>query len=568
MKALLKLSKKLAIAVAVVTLAISVSSAQSTGDYRTANSGNWNNTSTWETYNGTSWATATAVPGASSGVVTIKHNVNVTDTQFMSTSLVIELGNELTVDSLGVFNMGSGVMTGYGDFTVSGGASLGIGHADGIHSAKDSGNIQIDGTVSLSSGGTYIFNGGNDQLTGNGLPATVRNLVIDNGFTVTMQDSITITNGAYLISGKLYTDSLDFIYLTYTASYYSALGKDTGTSASYVVGPTRMEYSDKANITKYFPFGTDSFYHPIKHTISHAKSTQNIYWFGVVSPSQSSGLIKGGSSIQAVHPDYNYFQQGYSITSAVLQQEITIYWFDYDGVSDLSKTAVAQFKNGYWDNITGSVTTYGDTTEGYIVFSNNSQDRRDFALASFDTSTNPVPVVLINFDAALVEEGVLLDWSTAQEINNSHFIVERSTDNANFEFVTEIGGMGNTTLRTDYSYLDMDAPKGTVYYRLTQVDYDGTEEMVGEDVVIVRESGSMILAPNPSKERLVVTLPDNGGTGVVTIIDMKGQEVYRKSVNTNENVRVEIDVTTLPKGFYHVIYSDGIENIHEVLNVL
>jgi hypothetical protein len=90
-----------------------------------------------------------------------------------------------------------------------------------------------------------------------------------------------------------------------------------------------------------------------------------------------------------------------------------------------------------------------------------------------------LPVELFSFIATATESGVKLNWSCHSETNNSHFIVERTLDGINYEFLTRVEGAGTSTQPTMYEYIDVTAPAGTSYYRLRQVDYDGRETMYG-----------------------------------------------------------------------------------------
>jgi hypothetical protein len=71
--------------------------------------------------------------------------------------------------------------------------------------------------------------------------------------------------------------------------------------------------------------------------------------------------------------------------------------------------------------------------------------------------------------------GVLLNWSTATEINNLGFDIERKTNN-NWERIGFVEGAGSTVDPVDYSFIDKDELNGIVSYRLKQIDFDGTTE--------------------------------------------------------------------------------------------
>ncbi|MEQ9442437.1 MAG: T9SS type A sorting domain-containing protein [Cyclobacteriaceae bacterium] len=87
---------------------------------------------------------------------------------------------------------------------------------------------------------------------------------------------------------------------------------------------------------------------------------------------------------------------------------------------------------------------------------------------------SPLPVELLRFVAHWVTDGVKLQWETVYEENNDYFEIERSTDGARFKTIGRVSGKGNTTGLTAYNYLDPVKKYGAYYYRLKQVDFDGS----------------------------------------------------------------------------------------------
>jgi len=119
----------------------------------------------------------------------INFTIASTKTLSLNNDLPVATSRSLTV--AGTLNCGNNNVTGAGTFTLSAGATLGIGSADGIASSGASGNIQTT-TRSFSSSASYTYNGSVAQVTGNGIPATVRNLIIYNGAGVTLSQSVGI----------------------------------------------------------------------------------------------------------------------------------------------------------------------------------------------------------------------------------------------------------------------------------------------------------------------------------------------------------------------------------------
>lgn len=88
--------------------------------------------------------------------------------------------------------------------------------------------------------------------------------------------------------------------------------------------------------------------------------------------------------------------------------------------------------------------------------------------------THPLPVTLTEFNATCKQENIIIDWTTATEINNDYFIVEKSYDAINFFELAQVQGAGNSNVANHYSIIDLNPTSGTSYYRLKQVDFDGT----------------------------------------------------------------------------------------------
>jgi len=183
--------------------------------YRSKHSGNWGDASTWEyTAAGGVWLNATVPPtDVNSFAITIQsgHTVTVTANR-TADQLVVNSGGTLTVNNgvtltladgtgtdlnvNGTLNvLGTGVVSGAGSFVLNADAALGIGSPAGITSSGATGSIQTAGR-SYNTASSYTYLGTSAQVTGNGLPATVKNLTINNSAGVTM-------SGSYSVYGDL-----------------------------------------------------------------------------------------------------------------------------------------------------------------------------------------------------------------------------------------------------------------------------------------------------------------------------------------------------------------------------
>jgi hypothetical protein len=88
-------------------------------------------------------------------------------------------------------------------------------------------------------------------------------------------------------------------------------------------------------------------------------------------------------------------------------------------------------------------------------------------------------VELIAFNGHHENDGNLLQWRTATELNNDHFTLSRSTNMIDWAFVTEVQGVGTTQISTSYNFLDKTYPKALNYYRLEQTDNNGSNQDLG-----------------------------------------------------------------------------------------
>ena len=141
------------------------------------------------------------------------------------------------------------------------------------------------------------------------------------------------------------------------------------------------------------------------------------------------------------------------------------------GTSFLSGTATWNFNWQTPSSYIGNPTFYVAINEA----NGNSSSSGDKIYIKTFTAT-VLPVRWLDFYAKQTGDGVQLKWSTAQEINNDKFEVERSTDGVNFEKIATVKGKGNSELTSYYSVIDNNLPQSQVIYRIKQLDFDGKED--------------------------------------------------------------------------------------------
>jgi hypothetical protein len=174
------------------------------------------------------------------------------------------------------------------------------------------------------------------------------------------------------------------------------------------------------------------------------------------------------------------------------------------------------------------------------------------------TDLSQVPVELTAFSAETTTDGVLLKWSTATELNNHGFEVERSLNGTEFYTVAFVQGFGTTTEGKNYSYTDeVDYNGGEVlYYRLKQVDLDGRVEysdIVEVEFDVPKDFALFQNYPNPFNPSTTIkfAVPKTSFVNI-TVFDITGQEVMtllnkEKETGTYE---VKFDARNLASGVY------------------
>jgi len=165
-----------------------------------------------------------------------------------------------------------------------------------------------------------------------------------------------------------------------------------------------------------------------------------------------------------------------------------------------------------------------------------------------------LPVELISFSAKAAETKVLLTWTTASEKNNDRFEVERSADGRTFDYLTTIKGAGTTTLARHYQSSDKNPINGINYYRLKQIDFDGTTTY-SQIVSVEIKSEKIELFPNPVVGTLYLRMSDFTAREVAfQITDLTGRTMLTGETSINDGI-VTIplsEVGSFPLGTYMV----------------
>lgn len=159
-----------------------------------------------------------------------------------------------------------------------------------------------------------------------------------------------------------------------------------------------------------------------------------------------------------------------------------------------------------------------------------------------------LPVELVDFDAENYSEGNKLSWKTLSETQNEKVIIERSIDGLNWDVLGEVLGAGNSSVEIAYEFWDDRPVMGMNYYRLKQVDFDGSWEF--SDIVTVDLRNRFVLFPNPADQQVQLVLDQDQSLPLnLQISNAQGEVVHSGIINENYH---DIDISTFSNGVYFV----------------
>lgn len=202
---------------------------------------------------------------------------------------------------------------------------------------------------------------------------------------------------------------------------------------------------------------------------------------------------------------------------------------------------------------------YGTSTSNsyYNIWPRPATQYISISNISYTTTAGctPLPVSLLSFEANCTDGSTALSWTTASELNNDYFIIERSYDGEKFHQIGRVNGNGTTNEKNTYEFHDTtDILSGLKYYRLSQTDYDGAMELLETRLINCDNNPEAVVTvyPNPSYEEIVIGFNlQNDERLTIIIRDITGR-IVRESIceaNKGQNF-INFDISMLQKGVY------------------
>ena len=398
-----------------------------------------------------------------------------------------------------------------------------------IDNIEVTGEAQVSSTLSLSN---EFYNVEIDNS--NGVDLSTADIGYSNILTLTdgvittgTDDTIYVesTSSSALPSGSsssFINGNIKFNIASNTETYTIPLGIGTSNNQYYRVDMVNNNLAGVNYITARMVSGTPNGYDASALTSCNDSSTQAGVTSFKLKQLSTEGHLKLTPNSQPTGGTYglNFYTANFNKST----------WTN-------NKVAVFKRSEGSSDNCVWGVagTLSSDNATGRL----KSDDYLSFTGASSFSEFGPggesggsLPVTLSNFEAIIGNGVVELEWTTQSEMDNDYFSVERTSDATNYEDVVSVEGAGNSIVRIDYSATDEEPLEGTSYYRLKQVDYDGTTSY--SDLVSVYNSQSKLSEFTTFYDGNVVNIKyylDIADIYSIRLYDVSGKLVYNGLLN-------------------------------------
>ena len=206
-------------------------------------------------------------------------------------------------------------------------------------------------------------------------------------------------------------------------------------------------------------------------------------------------------------------------------------------------------------------------TDGSVSFSTGNGINSFSQFVITNLTNLSLPVELLSFTASLRKDKTVdLEWKTASEKDNDFFVVERSRDGQNFEYLHQENSQGNATATQNYSWTDRAPYQGVSYYRLKIVALDGTEaysEVVSITINALAED--FVVFPNPiNKTNLLQVRSNIGSTFDFSLFDSAGKLV--KFIKDTRDFELSLKHFTDGVYFYQIKTANKIQNGNLVIH--
>lgn len=220
-----------------------------------------------------------------------------------------------------------------------------------------------------------------------------------------------------------------------------------------------------------------------------------------------------------------------------------------------------------WLNLSGNSGASG-LTKGSTLAGTIPAGQVISAIAIGSTNNVILPVSFTSFNVKAEGCKALLEWQTGSEQNNSHFVVERSTNGTDFTAIGRVGAAGNSNSLNNYRFTDGVPAGGLNYYRITQVDFDGKRSSSGIKAIRIQCDGNAVTIkayPNPATSQ--INIQSGKAVAQVNVVASNGTTVMKYIPAHNQGGTFLLNIQQVQKGIYllQMVNKDGTIDVIKLL---
>jgi hypothetical protein len=442
-------------------------------------------------------------------------------------------------------------------------------------------NLVNNGTIIASTGVVNFTGSSNSVVSGSGNTQLFDMRVNKSaGATLTLQQPVLVTNTLTMNQGNVFTTSANLLTLGSSSAAPGSLTYNSGT----IVGPFKRYFANAASAgtAGLFPVGTAVYNRYADFNFGSGPGVDQHLTVEYTTGAPLQGgvplynglpLIASGSLIQNYSAD-GYWSviptnNNYAAPITSVNYGVTLFANNLTGmqspqvcriIKSAGSNTAAQHHVAWQACGTHTAINGAANPQAFLITSTATQGFSWFNIGT--PNSQALPVELLSFNGDCNEGQVNLSWQTATEHNSDYFEVEKSRDGMNWQVLTTVNAAGNSTQLLNYDATDAQAMEGNNYYRLTQVDIDGTTKTY--DVINVSCSGAakgyFSAYPNPSTGSFQVILNDKNlvGSGNLSVKDTKGAELLNRTIEVKTGINMfSVTDLNLAPGVYYIQIVNG-----------
>lgn len=383
-----------------------------------------------------------------------------------------------------------------------------------------------------------------------------QNALVINGAAFIKMNSGTVASPVYIVVNQP------------NAAGIARIGGATGWIISEGDGNFVQWNCGATNAAYVFPLGVSTTdYIPFTFNKSAGATNVSVSTYGTINDNTTwsngvtnMGSVWGGSAIGTV------IDRWWRVNATGNTADMTFSYKASENTTTASPLALT--KTQQWDAATDWLAPIGAGAAGVNagIGAVSSGSTNSFSATKIawvlSRSATPLPVELIRFDGQCSGKNVVLNWTTASEINNNFFTIERSADGITFQGIGTINGAGNSTSTLYYMFSDNQSFTNGAYYRLKQTDYNGDSKTSSVIFVAscIDNTNTIDVFAQGGNDCTILINSAFSDNYFVTLYTTLGQIVFSKNITVTEGTnRFIIPLESIDPAIYFITISNGKE---------